>query len=381
MEATGYFDGNATAPLHEVAREAWLAANLGHWHNASAPYPKGAAVRIRLDGVREKLAGKLRCSPDELVFNSGATEGNNHVLSEMARLCPEGKRVVVSSLEHSSVSGPARKFLGERMQVLPTLPDGRADLATLSEWLQDGGVYGLSLMAANNESGALQPWHDALQLCLEHGVVFHCDAAQWVGKMPMEGFGSCHFLTASAHKFGGPKGCGFMKVSQATGGEALIYGGRQEHGLRAGTEDYPSASAMVAALEASQPAGPASRDNFEAKVRGFLAEVVVLGGDVPRVPQTSLLLMPRHENSRWIVQLAKRGYSLSTGSACSSAKEGGSDALEAMGLPPDDLNRVLRVSGGFWTTQDDWEGLAAAIKEVWEGLEAEGKTDGVVRIP
>ena len=381
MDPTGYFDANATTPLCGEAKEAWLAAYGEHWQNASAPYPGGAGVRIRLESLREGLAGKLGCSPDEILFNSGATEGNNHVLREMARLCPEGKRVVVSSLEHSSVLEPARKFLGTRMQVLPAQLDGRADMATFKEWLQNGGVFGFSLMAANNESGVLQPWQDALQLCLEHGVAFHCDAAQWVGKMPLEGLGVCHFLTASAHKFGGPKGCGFMKVSQALGGGACIFGGGQENGLRAGTEDFPSVCAMMAALEAGHVIDSAPRDHFEGRLKGSVPGVVVLGGDVPRVPQTSRLVMPRHTNSRWIARLAKMGFSVSSGSACSAGIDGGSEVPHSMGFPPEGQGRVLRVSGGHWTSPKDWADLAGAMESVWESLEAEGTSDGVVRIP
>ncbi len=378
MDWGGYFDGNATTPLCPEALEAWLETTGRYWHNPSSPYPAGAAARVRLEASRERLAGMLGCQPAEIIFNSGATEGNNHVFREFARMCPPGRFVACSALEHPSVSLPFRELLGQRGRCIPALPSGKVDLERLGEWVRSGKIHGLSLMAANNVTGVIQPWREVLDLCLRHGVVFHCDAAQWLGKMPLDGLGQCHYLTASAHKFGGPKGCGFVKVPESFGGRPLLLGGVQENGLRAGTEDFPGVAAMVAALEALACKGGDGRDGFEEILAGKLPGLEIVGKGSPRTPQSSLLLMPWHANTRWVAKLAKAGYQVSTGAACSTSKESQDGALQAMGFDRGQTGRALRISGGWWTSAEDWLGLAGAILEVWAALEAEGAPEGLV---
>src|SRR6187431_1452456 len=209
---TGYFDANATTPLHPAAREAWLSAP---WHNPSSLYAEAAAAHDLLDQCRERLAGILGCEPADLVFLSGATEANNAVVESFTRL---GKKVAVSAIEHPSLREPASGAVQ-----IPAGADGIASLDALQEILKSEKPALVSLMAANNETGALQPWREALTLCREAEVSFHC---------------------GSAHKFGGPKGTGFLKV---TGHFRWLRGGPQEDRRRAGTENLPGIAAMLAA--------------------------------------------------------------------------------------------------------------------------------------
>jgi cysteine desulfurase len=354
----GYFDANATTPLHPAARAAWLEAP---WHNPSSLYREAAAARERLEDCRARLASLLDCEPEDLLFVSGATEANNAVLSHFLG---RGKTVAVSSIEHPSVREPATGA-----HLIPAGPDGLASLEALTQILDARKPSLVSLMAANNETGVLQPWREALALCRSAGAAFHCDAAQWLGKLPAAGLGACDFLTGSAHKFGGPKGVGFLKVSAAHGPLRWLRGGPQEERRRAGTENLPGIAAMLAALEAlelsltDRSLWEAPRAAFEAAIRSAVAGTVVVAENSPRLWNTALLIMPHTPNVKWLARLSRAGFQVSTGSACSSGG-GASEVLTAMGLPDDSLQRVLRVSAAWTQTPHDWTALAAAFAAV-----------------
>jgi cysteine desulfurase len=357
---TGYFDANATTPLHPAAREAWLTAP---WHNPSSLYAEAAAAHDLLDQCRERLAGIVGCEPGDLVFLSGATEANNAVLESFTRL---GRKVAVSSIEHPSGREPAPGAV-----LIPAGADGVVRLDALKEILAMETPALVSLMAANNETGVLQPWREALTLCRDAGVLFHCDAAQWIGKRPAAGFGDCDFLTGSSHKFGGPKGAGFLKV---TGHFRWLRGGPQEDRRRAGTENVPGIAAMLAALEAAE-AEPVPDDSlrrtFETEIKHAVPGVQIVAEESPRLWNTVLLIMPRHANVKWLARLSRAGFQVSTGSACSSGG-GASEVLAAMGLTAEALRRVLRVSSWRGHTAGDWRALTAAFAAVRASLDAAG---------
>lgn len=375
-----YFDGNATTPLCEEARDAWLEASERWWFNGSSPFHEGAAVHVRLERDREELASKLGCDAEEVIFNSGATEGNNHVFMALRELCPENQMVLVSTVEHASVREPAKLYLGERLQTLDVDANGVVNLDNLEELLARGEVFAVSVMAANNETGVLQPWQNVAEICRSHGVLYHTDAAQWIGKLPLGGLGKCHFVTGSAHKFGGPKGCGFLKYSQSVGEIAFLAGGSQERGLRCGTEDYPSIAAMIAALNSSEELNPTGRDEFERHVKLWIPKIQIVGETVSRLGNTSMLILPDYGNERWVNLLAKKGQLVSTGAACSSVKGQESRVLEALGYSSDEAKRAIRVSGGKWTCGDSWGELARAFRDVWDDLQEEGESPSVISI-
>ncbi len=345
----GYFDANATTPLHPDARDALLAAP---WHNPSSLYAGAAAAHDMLEDCRTRLAEILDCEPGDLIFLSGATEANNAVLEHFIR---QEKKIAVSAIEHPSVREPAAGALQ-----FPAGADGVADSNALEELLRREKPALVSLMAANNETGVLQRWRDALTLCQAAGTAFHCDAAQWLGKLSAAGLGDCDFLTGSAHKFGGPKGAGFLKVS---GPFRWLRGGPQEERRRAGTENLPGVAAMLAALEAAEAAtAPAEshRQSFESAIKSAIPGTRVIAENSPRLWNTSLLVMPEHANVKWLARLSRDGFQVSTGSACSSGG-GASEVLSAMGLPADSLRRVLRVSSLRSHTAADWQALAEAF--------------------
>ncbi|MGI9239626.1 MAG: cysteine desulfurase family protein [Verrucomicrobiales bacterium] len=364
----GYFDHNATTPLSPPAREAYLEAADRYWHNPSGLYREAAASRRALEDARESLAEILSVEPQRIVFDSGATEGCNAVFRHFA-----AKPVAISAVEHPCVTEAAEHYCS--VSTLPSSRGGVTEIAAIPE-----GVELVSLMAANNENGVLQPWREALAHCQERQIPFHCDASQWLGKLDPEELGRCDYLTATAHKFGGPKGVGFTLVPPSGATTSHQLGGPQEHGHRAGTEDYPAIASMIAALEAiDQPGSPQGRDQFEAVVTEQLPGTVIVGEGTDRLWNTSMLIMPDHKNLKWLTRLSARGICVSTGSACSAGKDNPSRVLLAMGFGYGEMSRALRFSSGHDTSIDDWRAAAGALVETQTQLGG-GQSDTLGKI-
>ena len=230
-------------------------------------------------------------------------------------------------------------------------------------------------------TGVVQPWSDAWAMCHEAKVPFHCDVTQWLGRMPGEGLACCDFLTGSFHKLGGPKGVGFMKT---TGLDSipLLFGGEQESGRRAGTENVPSILAALAALEeaVSEISDSSPRDLFESRVKALVPGTEILSKEVERLPNVSALMLPAFENLRWINRLDRLGFAVSTGSACATANEAPSHVLAAMGLQPEASRQVIRVSGGWSNGAENWHDLADALKTVYRGFSQEEDSSQVVSL-
>jgi cysteine desulfurase len=364
----GYFDHNATTPLHPAAAEAWQKAQRDWWYNASGLYREAAAAKTAIEDTRELIADSLDVEPEEIIFTSGATEANNALITWLALADSNKDRLFhYSMLEHPSLREPAQKWLKPRVRLLPVKPDGtplapRADFA---------GRSVVSLMAANNETGILQPWQAlAAQIRnAEEPSIFHCDATQWFGKMPLkQPWQLCDFLTASAHKFGGPKGVGFLRVSARCRGFHGFLGGPQEQRRRAGTENTPAIFAMRAAWENMSTMNSDGRDAFEHALTNALTEVRIIGQEVPRLPNTSLLVLPHGKNTQWLARLSHAGFAVSTGSACSSG-QGASEVLTAMGFAESHMSRVLRISSGADTTLEAWQEFLSALVEVATSLQ------------
>ncbi|HBJ83387.1 MAG TPA: cysteine desulfurase [Verrucomicrobiales bacterium] len=364
----GYFDHNATTSLHPAAREAWLHASEKHWHNPSSLYRDAGIASQRLESARERLGTLIGVEAERIVFTSGATESNNALMAAF-------EPVAISAIEHPSVRMPSRSALD-----LPVNADGVVEPDAVKALLTAQRPALVSVMAANNESGALQPWREIAAMCREQGVPFHSDAAQWIGKRNATRLGECDFITGSAHKFGGPKGCGFLVLPAEDSRLHFMRGGPQESGRRAGTENYPAVEAMVTTLETITPHlgeieidQSRRRDDFIAAMRSRFDGLRVISEAAPRLWNTVLMVMPAHHNLKWLTALSRRGFSISTGSACSSGKEGSSVVVTALGASADELKRVVRVSSGWDTAAADWQTLAAAFDEVFEELNRGGR--------
>jgi len=369
-----YFDHNATSPLCPAAREAWLEASERFLGNPSSPHRMGARSERAIDDARVQLAEYLGCGPLDIVWTSGATESNNLMMHHCARVLPRNSEVWISAIEHPCLIAATDKHFGARYRLLPVTSGGVLDLEYLGSEItrQQPGL--IALMAANNETGVLQPWREVQALCSEHGISFVCDAAQWVGKLPAAGLGECDFVSGCAHKFGGPAGVGFLKCAPKGAVHAQLVGGSQEGGRRAGTENVAGVLAMMAALaerESSLSTGvqtekEAMRNKFISKVSG----ATILGEREARLWNTVSAKLPGDCRARWVVKLDKAGFAVSTGSACASGKEAPSHVLRAMAIADEETDRVVRFSSGWETTAEDWSALAQGVAQVSAELAA-----------
>jgi cysteine desulfurase len=379
---TCYFDYNATAPLRPEAKGAWLSATDDLWLNPSSPYRAAARVHAHLAEARARVADLFAVAAERVVFNSGATEANNAIFAHWAATLPAGARIGVSPTEHSSVLEAAKYFFGERVIWLALDGNGAVDVAALQQVLSERQLAAVSVMAANNETGILNDWAAIAAACRAQGVPYHCDASQWIGKLPLDHLQTCDFLTGAAHKFGGPKGVGLCLLPVENLGFMSLAGGAQEFGHRAGTEDVASILAMVAALQGVECGSAQGRDAFLVELGQVLPAVEVIGLAAPRLCNTALLIMPEFASVRWIRALEKRGFLVSAGSACSTDKQGPSPVLAAMGVEAGAMQRALRVSSGWATSVADWLALAAAMAECGSvfSSEADDSTSTVISI-
>jgi cysteine desulfurase len=351
-----YCDYNATAPVRPVAAAAVAAAleGLGNPSSVHAPGRAAWAVVERARRAVTSLAGTVSA---DVVFTSGASEANNLALRGIA-----GRRPVLSVIEHDSVLAAAPDAV-----CVPVLADGRIDLDALEAALAGNGCPALvSVMAANNETGVIQPVAAVVAIARRHGALVHCDAVQAAGRLPLA-FDALDFdlMSLSAHKIGGPTGAGALLLRQGLELVSQIVGGDQEKRRRAGTENVPGIAGFgaAAAEAAGEVAGidrqAALRDRFEAAL-GALA--VVHGTLAPRLANTSCLSMPGVPAETQVMALDLDGIAVGAGSACSSGKIATSHVLAAMGIARPLADAAIRISFGWASRDDDVDLLVDAWK-------------------
>lgn len=356
-----HLDHNATAPLRPEARAAVLRA-LDVCGNPSSVHAEGREARRLLEDARAQLAEILNVDPERIVFTSGGTEANATALHQAAG------PVLVSAVEHPSVLENAPQ--AER---IPVTSSGTVDLARLEARLARGDVDLVSVMWANNETGILQPVAEVAALCRRFGARFHTDAAQVPGRLDVD-LSRLDFdlVSLSAHKCGGPVGIGALVLGPGVEIRPLLRGGGQERRRRAGTENVPGACGFAAALAAATPGERervrALRDRLEAEASARVPGVVVIGRDVPRLPNTSMLALPGVPADLLVMRLDLEGIAVSAGSACSSGKVERSHVLEAMGLPAAITGSAIRVSLGHTTSEADVDRFVDAFARIAPGL-------------
>ncbi|HEY2328876.1 MAG TPA: cysteine desulfurase family protein [Verrucomicrobiae bacterium] len=368
-----YFDYNATAPVMREAREAWLHVTEKIDGNPSSMHAAGSHAAHALADAREKLAAFLGCHPLDIVWTSGATEANNMVMHHFAKKLAPTENIFVSAIEHPCIDDSSKHYFGKRVKHIPATHDGVIDVEWLTMELADARPGLVTVMAANNETGIIQPWQEILAMCQAYEVPFFTDAVQFIGKLPCAGLGDCDYVSGAAHKFGGPRGVGFLKIPHRSAITPLLLGGKQESGRRAGTENVATIAALVAALEVREKQISRSehllrklwRDNFEAQFLRALPEAKILGQNQPRLWNTVSALMPDGDRkSQWVIRLDKAGFAVSTGSACTTGKEEPSHVLSAMGIKGAQAHRAVRFSAGWETTEADWDALLKAVVKV-----------------
>ena len=368
-----YFDHNATAPVMREAREAWLEATEKIHGNPSSPHQFGLAANRAMTEARERLAQYLDCHPADIIWTSGATEANNMCLHHFAQTLDPKAEVWISAIEHPCVHDSTQHYFARRAKMIPVTHDGVLDMEWFATEMADTRPGLVGVMAANNETGVIQPWRELLAICQTYEVPFFCDAVQWLGKMPAKGLGDCDYLSGAAHKFGGPRGVGFLKAPHKSKVSSLLFGGKQERGQRAGTENVPIILAMLAALEVREKqlakgdheTRAVWKEKFEKLLVRQVPGSIIVGANVPRLWNTVSVLMPEGGQQRWVTRLDRAGFAVSTGSACTTGKEEPSHVLTAMGFKPNEVAHVLRFSSGWETTAADWEALEKGIVKVY----------------
>ncbi len=351
-----YLDHNATSPLREGVREAVLAA-LDTCGNPSSIHAEGRAARGLIEAAREKVARLVGARAEDVIFTSGGTEANALALAPQRG----DWSCHLSGIEHPSVLAGGR-FPQDSIAAIPATADCVIDLEKLAAALANSQMKGrrpfVSLMAANNETGAIQPVAEAATMVHEAGGLLHSDAVQAAGKVPFDLASSgADMISLSAHKFGGPKGVGALVLRQGVTVEPLIKGGGQERRRRAGTENVSGIVGFgVAAEFASAGLGKAAeigklRDELEARALSIAPDRIVFSANVARLPNTSAFAVPGTKAETLLIGLDLAGIAVSSGSACSSGKVEASHVLKAMGIAPELARSALRVSLGPDTTK------------------------------
>ncbi len=357
MQPLSYLDWNATAPLRPEAAAAMMAA-LADCGNPSSVHRWGRAARRKVEEARAAVAGLLAAAPEAVVFTSGGTEANHLALLGCGRL-----RVLVSAVEHDSVLRAA-----PHAEQIPVDGDGVVSLDALDTMLAaDPRPAVVSVMLANNETGVLQPAAAVAAIAHAHGALFHCDAVQAAGKLPLDiaAIGA-DLVSLSAHKIGGPTGIGALVATAAIGLAPLQRGGGQEHGYRAGTENLAGIAGFAAAAEIAAAEIAAAeiavydrvrrlRDALEAAIAEAAPDAVVVGARALRLPNTAAIAMPGTPAETQIIALDLDGVMVSAGAACSSGKVGPSHVLAAMRAAPEIALSTIRISLGWSSTEADIE--------------------------
>jgi cysteine desulfurase len=370
MTGRVYLDWNATAPLRPAAREAMRTA-LDLCGNPSSVHGEGRAARRVIEEARGEVAALVGADPRNVIFTSGGTEANALALSPV-----NGQRLLVSAIEHPSVLAGGR-FSPQDIEQVPVDMDGIVDLAALEQRLEavtrDGLRPLVSLMAANNESGVIQPVAAASEIVHRAGGLLHVDAVQAAGRiaLDMETLGA-DLMTLSAHKLGGAKGAGaLIRRDESIKIDPLIRGGGQERGSRAGTENAAAVAAFAAAaaavragFDAEVPHMAALRDRLEAGLRNLTPEAIIYGANVARLPNTTLVAMPGAKAETFVIAFDLDALAVSSGAACSSGKVAPSHVLAAMGVAPALARGAIRVSLGPTTTEAEID----RFLQVWQKL-------------
>jgi cysteine desulfurase len=382
MSERVYLDWNATAPLRPEARAAMVAA-LDAAGNPSSVHHEGRAARRLVERAREQVAALMGAEPRNVVFTSGGTEANGMALSP-ALETPDHKagfdRLMMSAVEHASVRAGGG-FAPDQVEEIPVTADGAVDLGALERRLAALGREGarpplLSIMAANNETGVIQPVEAAAALVHAAGGLLHVDAIQAVGRIPFDiGRSGADLATVSAHKLGGPQGVGALIRRSAALHFAgpLLKGGGQERGARAGTENVAGIAGFGAAAAAASAAMTADgermrilRDRLEAGLAH--GPTVIFGGNAGRLPNTSLFAAPGIRAETALIKLDLGGFAVSSGSACSSGRVTVSHVLAAMGVPADLAAGAIRLSIGPATGENGIDRFLKAWMKLLDGL-------------
>lgn len=364
-----YLDWNATAPPCEDALEAWNDCMRDAWANANSLHAEGGAAAGRLKSARESLARRTGTSAGEWIFTSGGTESIHAAIYGMVKARRGRKRIVTSQGEHACVRAVMDDLESQGFEIVRVGLDGggRWDALEVARSCDENTAL-VSLIWANNETGAVSDVQDVAERLLERRVPLHLDAVQVPGRIPFRLDSlPVGLVSISGHKFRAPKGIGALFVRRGSPWARWMLGGEQERGRRAGTSNVAGAAAMAAALEIIRDedflAMAHRRDAFERSVCDGVPETLVLASRGERLPNTSALTFEGVESAALLMRLDDRGFAVSSGSACTAGRTDPSPTLLAMGLSPAQAHGTIRVSIGASTSESDLQRLAGILAE------------------
>ncbi|HUU64329.1 MAG TPA: IscS subfamily cysteine desulfurase [Dehalococcoidia bacterium] len=367
-----YLDHNATTPMTQEVKEAMIEF-MDCYGNPSSIYALGKEARVAVETARRSLAALVNCTAGRLTFTGSGSEANNLAIKGVAFANATGKNhIVTSSIEHPSVLNACRwlEKLGFLVTYLPVDTEGRVNSTDLRAAVTDRTCL-ISVMLANNETGSIQPIVELADIAKERGVLFHTDAVQAVGKIPIdvEELG-VDLLTMSAHKFYGPKGVGALYVRKGVVLDPLVSGGHQEKGLRAGTENVMAIVGLGKAAELATDHVPQMdsvrelRDKLENSISELIPDAKLNGHREQRLPNTLNLTLPGIRGESLVLALDQKGVAVSSGSACSAGLPEPSHALMAMGLSEEEAHCAVRFTLGLGNTIDDIDRTVSIIDQV-----------------
>jgi cysteine desulfurase len=374
-----YFDYNATTPLPEVVIDAVLRATRDQFGNASSVHHFGQQAKALLDNARGAVARLINGDPSEVVFTGGGTESDNFAIRGAAEAIePTGRRhLIASAIEHEAVLNTLKALArrGWRTSLVPVDQSGVLAPARLRE-LMAADTALVSVMHANNEIGTIQPVAELAAIAHEGGAIFHTDAVQSVGKIPVDVRAlGVDLLSLSAHKFNGPKGAGALWVKRGTRVQPILTGGKHERSRRAGTENVPAIAGMGVAADLARGKVASEgtrvgvlRDRLEQGILGGVPGTVVNGAPGSRVPNTTNISFERVEAESLLIALDLEGIAVSTGSACSSGTLEPSHVLRAMGFQAHRTQNSLRFSLGLFSTAEEVDRVIEILPRLVEKL-------------
>ncbi len=373
-----YLDHNATTPVAPEVREAMLPYFTDEWGNPSSSYRFGARLKGVLEAARGQVAELIGASSREIIFTSGATEANNAAILAALKADPARKHIVTSAVEHSSVLTLCRALEredGVQVTYLPVDRDGLLDLADLEAVITERTAL-VSLMWANNETGVLFPVGRIAEICQARGVLFHCDAVQAAGKIPVDVRRMpVDYLTLSGHKFHAPKGIGALFVRRKRPFTPLIYGGHQERGLRGGTENVPLIVGLGVAAELARKRLPLYeervrplRDALERGILDGIPNTELNGHPTTRLANTTNITFSGVEAEALLLLLDQSGVCASSGSACLADSDEPSHVVKAMKPESAAGRQMVRFSLGWNTAFEEITATLVALKSAVAAL-------------
>jgi len=373
-----YLDHGATTPVHPEVFDAMMPYFRETFGNPSSLHGFGRIGKAAVEKAREQAAGLIGAEPDEIVFTSGGTEGDNlAVLGTALARRASGNHIVTTAVEHHAVLNPCRYLerIGFTVTVLPVDARGRIDPETVRRALTDRTVL-VTVMHGNNEIGTLEPLAEIGALTRERGVLFHTDAVQTAGKIPLDvGSLPVDLLTLSGHKIYGPKGVGALFVRRKTTLAPIFHGGKQEKRTRPGTENVPGIAGLGMACEIAGR-DLLTRELHLSELRYYLASRIEEeiedtrrnGSDVESLPHILNVSFRNIEAEKIVLEMDKRGIALSAGSACTAGTVAVSHVLEALGIPREWAAGSVRFSLGRGNSLEDMDVTVEALKEVTSKL-------------